>query len=120
MASSGISTCMGYRNTPHKATAEKPSFLLFGHDCRYPIEVAFLPADEVQTAKLTDYWQELAVNLAKARDLAAQSIQAAQKKYKQQYDLIHKCSPVPYKEGDWILIQFPYKESGKMRELSHP
>ena len=109
-----------YRNTPHEATAEKPSFLLFGRDCRYPIEAAFLPADEVQTAELTDYRQELAVTLAKARDLAAQSIQAAQKKYKRQYDRIHKCSPVPYKEGDWILIRFPHEESGKIRKLSRP
>lgn len=109
-----------YRNTPHEATAEKPSYLLFGHDCRYPIEAAFLPADEVQTAELTDYRQELAVTLARARDLAAQSIQAAQRKYKRQYDRIHKCSPVPYKEGDWILIRFPHEESGKMRKLSRP
>ena len=80
--------------------------MLFGRDCRYPIEAAFLPADKLQTAELTDYQQELAVTLAKVRDLGAQSIQAAQKKYKQQYDRIHKCSPVPYKGGDWILIRF--------------
>lgn len=109
-----------YRNTPHEVTAEKPSYLLFGRDCCYPIEAAFLPADEVQTAELTDYRQELAVTLARAQDLAAQSIQTAQKKYKRQYDRIHKCSPVPYKEGDWILIQFPHEESGKMRKLSRP
>ena len=109
-----------YQNTPHEATAEKPSFLRFGRDCHYSIEAAFLPADEVKTAELTDYRQELAVTLTKARDLAAQSIQAAQKKYKWQYDQIHKCSPVPYKERDWILIRFLHEESGKMRKLSRP
>ena len=32
-----------YRNTPHESTGEKPSFLLYGCDCRYPAEAAFLP-----------------------------------------------------------------------------
>ncbi len=31
-----------YRNTPHESTAEKPSFLLFGRDCRSPSEAALL------------------------------------------------------------------------------
>ena len=30
------------RNTPHDATLEKPSFLLFGMDCRQQIEAALL------------------------------------------------------------------------------
>ena len=30
-------------NTPHSSTGEKPSFLLFGFDCRSPTETAFLP-----------------------------------------------------------------------------
>ena len=29
-----------YRNTPHSSTGEKPSFLLFGFDCRHPTEAA--------------------------------------------------------------------------------
>lgn len=32
-----------YRNTPHEATKEKPSFLLFGMDLRTPTEAALLP-----------------------------------------------------------------------------
>ena len=32
-----------YRNTPHESTGEKPSFLLFGIDCRTPTEAALLP-----------------------------------------------------------------------------
>ena len=30
----------GYRNTPHESTGEKPSYLLFGVDCRTPTERA--------------------------------------------------------------------------------
>ena len=31
-----------YRNTPHESTGEKPSYLLFGIDCRTPTEAAYL------------------------------------------------------------------------------
>lgn len=32
-----------YRNTPHESTKEKPSFWLYGVDCRSPTEAALLP-----------------------------------------------------------------------------
>jgi len=32
-----------YRNTPHQSTGEKPSYLLFGFDCRSPIEASLPP-----------------------------------------------------------------------------
>ena len=109
-----------YRNTPHEATGEKPSFLLYGRDCRYPIEAAFLPSTEVEMADLADYRQELALTLTRARDHATQSIQVAQKQYKKYYDKVNKCSPVKIKVGDSVLIQFPQEESGKQRKLSRP
>lgn len=34
-----------YSNTPHEATKEKPSYLLFGTDYRFPTEAAFLPIE---------------------------------------------------------------------------
>jgi len=109
-----------YRNTPHEATGEKPSFLMYGRDCRYPIESAFLPVNEVEGADLTDYRQELTETLAQARELAATSIQTAQKQYKKYYDKVNKCSPAPFKIGDHVLIQFPQEESGQQRKLSRP
>ena len=36
----------------YEATGEKPSYLLYGS---YPIEAAFLPANEVEGADLTGY-----------------------------------------------------------------
>ena len=57
MGSSGTSIYMGcllaYRNTPHEATGEKPSYL-----GSYPIEAAFLPANEVEGADLTGYQRD--------------------------------------------------------------
>ena len=44
-----------YRNTPHESTGEKPSFLLFGMDCRSPTEAALLPPTPTQVTDVSDY-----------------------------------------------------------------
>ena len=37
-----------YHNTPHESTQEKPSFLLYGVDCRSLTEAAFLPQEGLE------------------------------------------------------------------------
>ena len=44
-----------YRNTPHESTGEKPSFLLFGMDCKSPTEAALLPPTPIQVTDVSDY-----------------------------------------------------------------
>ena len=73
-----------YRNTPHESTREKPSFLLFGLDCRSPTEAAYLPVHSLLETNVTDYRQELMKSLTSARTLANQNIQSAQEHYKNQ------------------------------------
>jgi len=73
-----------YRNTPHDATGEKPSFLLFGVDLRSPTEAALLPTTPLQPTDVSDYREELVLSLSSARDSAAKCIRKAQKKYKTQ------------------------------------
>jgi len=63
-----------YRNTPHKSTGEKPSFLLFGVDCRTPSESALLPPSSLDPTDVADYREELALSLSSARALAASQI----------------------------------------------
>ncbi len=109
-----------YRNVPHESTSEKPSYLLFGRDCRYPIEAAFLPVTEPELTDVSDYRSELVTTLSQARDLAVQSIQEAQHKYKRQYDKVNKCMRGEHKIGSWVLIRFPQEESGGLRKLSRP
>ncbi len=107
-----------YRNTPHELTQEKPSFLLYGFDCRTPTEAALLPPSPVQPADIKDYRQELILSLSSARELAVQSIENAQKKYKFYHD--KTASPESYSVGDLVLVRFPQDESGPQRKLSRP
>ena len=48
-----------YRNSPHDSTGEKPSFLLFGVDCRSPTEAALMPDHPLEAIEVTDYREEL-------------------------------------------------------------
>ena len=107
-----------YRNTPHDSTREKPSFLLFGFDCRSPTEAALLPETPIGPTDVSDYREELIVNLSSARELAVEALQVARGKYKKQYD--QRATPGSHKIGDWVLIKFPQEESGAQRKLSRP
>ena len=107
-----------YRNTPHTSTGEKPSFLLYGVDCRSPTEAAYLPPEEVYHTDVEDYREELMLTLSSARQLAASRIQRAQMKYKEQYD--RKAKETTLRIGDWVLIRFPQDESGRWRKLCRP
>lgn len=107
-----------YRNSPQESTGEKPSFLLFGFDCRTPTEAEFLtPTAPVQT-DVNDYCKDLVHSLAKARQIAAENIQKAQARYKLQYDKTAK--DIEYSVGDWVLVRFPQEETGRLRKLSRP
>ena len=107
-----------YRNIPHTSTGEKPSFLLFGIDCRSPTEAAYLPAITEPSTTIEDYREELMLSLGSARQLATEAIRRAQAKYKNHYD--RQARDVRFKVGDWVLIYFPHEESGKNRKLSNP
>ena len=107
-----------YRNTPHESSGEKPSFLLFGTDCRSPTEAALLSSSPNGVVDVLDYREEVALSLSSARSLAAQSIRKAQSKYKIQYD--KRSTDRIFKRGEWILIKFPQDESGPKRKLSRP
>ena len=107
-----------YRNTLHESTGEKPSFLLFGMDCRTPTEAALLPPTQLMPTEVEDYREEVILSLSSARELAAKAIQKAQKRYKTQYD--RKSTKRKYRVGDWVLVKFPHEETGKQRKLSRP
>ena len=107
-----------YRNTPHSATGEKPSYLLFGVDLRSPTEAAYLPSSPSPAVALEDYREELVVSLSSARNLAAEMIQKAQTRYKLYYDKQARGTQI--RIGAWVLVHFPHEESGRNRKLSKP
>ena len=67
-----------YRNIPHDSTGEKPSYLLFGVDCRTPTDAEFLNPTSLQLTDVQDYCEELSLSLTSARDIAVKAVQAAQ------------------------------------------
>ena len=95
---------------PHKSTKEKPSFLLFGVDLWSPTEAALLPTTPVEPCCVEDYRQEAVLSLSSVRELAADAIWEAQKKYKRLYD--RKSSVVDFRVGYWVIVL------GKNRKLS--
>ena len=72
--------------TPRYTTGEKPSYLLFGIDFRSPTEAELIPPTEWSLISVTDYREELFLSLSSARQLAVETIQEAQRKYKAYYD----------------------------------
>ena len=109
-----------YHNTPHSTTGEKPSFLLFGFDCRSPTEAALLPAKSLRAtnANVSDYREQMVLSLSSARSLAIKTSKEAQRRYKVQYDKTARTSKL--RVGDWALVYFPQDEIGKTRKLSQP
>ena len=107
-----------YRNAPHDTTGEKPSFLLFGWDCRSPTEAALLPVTSTEPTTIEDYREELILTLSSARETALENIKKAQQQYKRSYD--RKSDDYTYRVGDWVLIRFPSEETGRLRKLSRP
>ena len=75
-----------YRNIPHSSTGEKPSFLLYGFDCRHPSQAATLPAKPISLTDVNDYREQLILSLSSARNLAEKSITRAQQHQKIEYD----------------------------------
>ena len=86
-----------YRNTHHDSTGEKPSFLLFGVDCRSLSEAAYLKPADTYPVDINDYREELQVSVTSARKLAVSIIQKAQKKQKAVYDKHTNCKESSFK-----------------------
>ena len=53
---------LAYRNMPHEASKEKPPFLLFGLDCKSPMEAALLPPEHPDPVSIEDYREQLIIS----------------------------------------------------------
>ena len=99
-----------YRNTPHKATKEKPSYLLFGMDCRSPTKAPSC-RQPIEYTDVEEYREEVTLSLSSERELAASNIKTAQKRYKEQYD--KRATPVSFKAGDLGVSPIPTRREWK-------
>ena len=97
-----------YRNTPHESTGEKPTFLLYGFDCRSQTETALLPPRQVEPVAVDDYREKAMLALSHARDHAVKSVRRAQTRVKAHYD--KSATPAEVKVGDWVYVHFPQEE----------
>ena len=75
-----------------------------------------LPPASVMPADLGDFREELTISLASAREIAASSIQQAQKKYEKNYDC--RVTEKECRVGDWVLVKFPAAETSRTSKLS--
>ena len=92
-----------YRNTPHKATGEKPSILLYGIDCRYPTEAALLPPNPVRPTTVEDYREGLVHMLGEARKQATIANHKAQNCQKKYYN--KRSRDLTLRIGDWVQVK---------------
>ena len=99
-------------------TGEKPSYLLFGMDLRSPTESELTLPSKLDPILVSDYREESFLSLSSARQLAVETIQGVQRKYKAYYD--RKAKADRFRLGEWILIKFPHEESGKQGKLFRP
>jgi len=67
-----------YRNSPHSTAGEKPSFLLFGFDCRHPTEAATLPTKLLNHSYQRLRRKKLVLSLSSDRALAKKLLHKAQ------------------------------------------
>ena len=110
LENSGIPTSMVFSMhiaTSHESTGEKPSFLLYGVDCRSPTQLALLsPSDvTVQDLDVADSREQVVYTFSTARDMAVQAIKRAQGRYKRSYDRKACCRS--FKMGDWVFVRLP-------------
>ena len=55
-------------NTPHSSTREKLSYLLFGFEYHFPTEAALLSDKQISPTNVSDYWEELTLNMSSAKN----------------------------------------------------
>ncbi len=106
----------------HDSTGEKPSFLLYGVDCRSPTEAALMPPSDatVKDLDIADYREQVVMTLSSARETAVQARRKAQGRYKRNYDKKAKC--LSFKVGERDLERMTVKQhqgNEVARKLAH-
>ena len=77
---------LAYHTTPHSSTGEAPFYLVYGRDARLPTALDFKVPTVKYPIVATEYAKEVSRELKRARAVAKDNIQKAQKNQKRHYD----------------------------------
>lgn len=110
------SVLFAYRVSPSAATQETPFYLLYGRECRLPIDVNFLQPANVSTS-VNEHRQRIVESVERSQNIARENIQKAQQKMKAQYDKYAK--ERQFVVGQKVWIYTPKTKKGLSRKLLH-
>lgn len=100
--------------TDLESTQYSPYYLMFGRECRTPLDTSLNPAEVVgENAKA--YIDSLHAVLRKARELAAQNIEEAKEKHKAQHD--KRAAPPEFSIRDKVWLRTKKKKIGLSPKL---
>ncbi len=106
-----------FRTSVHESTGETPFFLLYGRDCRLPVESALNQVPSRYIVDISDYKVEVVQNLSFAWSQAREHIQAAQSKQKRAYDR-SASKNVSFRIGERVWIFVPAVTPGRTKKFT--
>ena len=110
------SVLFGYRASPSAATQETPFFLLYGRECRLPIDVKLLPPSDLSTSVL-EHRKRIVENIERSQNIARENIQKAQQKMKMHYD--KRAKKRDFEIGQSVWVYTPKVKKGLSKKLMH-
>lgn len=108
---------MAYRISVQSSTGETPFYLLYGRDCKMPVDLACNGAESDENC-INSYPTELRENLSEAWEIAKSQITIAQQRQKLQYD--KKTKPSKYSVGQKVRLYDPTRKKGLATKFKHP
>ena len=109
------SIMLAYRTTPSVSTKYSPYFLLFGRECRLPIDTALIPPKSLMPAH-QQYLERLIQGQEIHRQIARENILDIQEKYKSQYN--KNASTPTFQPGDRVWLYCQKTEPGLSPKLA--
>ena len=111
-----LSVLFAYRVSQSAATQETPFYLLYGRECRLPVDVNLLKPSEVSSS-IEEHRRRIVDNVERTQNIARENIQKAQQKMKAQYDKFAKHRKFIVGQKVWVYT--PKSKKGLSKKLLH-
>ena len=110
------SIMLAYRASPAtQSTNFSPYFILYGRECRLPIDVALIPPSG-ETRTVTHHVTDLLSGFEVTRQIVKENIEKAQAKYKKQYD--KRAGEQDYNVGQRVWLFCSRRKVGRCKKLN--